>query len=150
MAEDRKIDDRPAHPPPYAAVPDEHVDEESALGTIQIHNHVIATIARVTALKVPGVAALAGTLSDDLAGLVGRAGPERGVRVELADRGVLLQLTIVAQFGVGIPRVACQVQQDVREAVERMTGKSVKAVHVFVQGVQGPAPAPAPRKEQAP
>lgn len=121
--------------PPAYPVPEEP-EEDGDLGAIHIHNSVIAVIARMAAVKVPGVADLVGTLVDGLAGIVGKKPTDRGVHVEIVDNNVVLELSLVVDYGINIPKVAWQVQSDVRQAVEQMTGKSVKAVNVLVQSLR--------------
>lgn len=111
----------------------EHLEEGTELGAVQIHHHVIATIARLAALKVPGVVEMSGTFVDGLAGMIGKKGVDRGIRVDTKDNAVILDLHVVLEFGVRIPKVAWQVQNEVRQAVEQMTGKNVKSVNVIVQ-----------------
>lgn len=106
--------------------------------TISIHNSVIAVIAKTAAAQVPGVHDLAGSLVDDLAGMVGRRSAERGVHVRVEDNRVTVDVHLVVEYGAYIPTVALQVQKEVREAIERMTGKAIRAVNILVQGVQGP------------
>ena len=112
--------------------------ESSELGTITIHHGVIAVIARLSALKVSGVVEMSGSFADGIAGLIGKASSDRGIRVEVDPQGVSIDLNIVVEYGIKIPPVAWQVQSDVRQAVEEMTGKRVKAVNVIIQGVRAP------------
>ncbi|MCZ7591545.1 MAG: Asp23/Gls24 family envelope stress response protein [Kiritimatiellae bacterium] len=116
------------------------VENANELGTVQIHNSVIASITRVAALKVPGVMELAGGLVDGLAGMIGKKGGDRGIRVEFDDTAVTIDVTCALAYGVRIPHVAWQIQTEVRKAVEQMTGKPVKAVNVIVQSVRMPPP----------
>lgn len=103
--------------------------------SIRIHNSVIAVIARLAAAKVAGVRELAGSFVDGIAGFVGKRSPEKGVHVTVENETVTLDIHVIVDYGCFIPKVAWQIQHDVREAVERMTGKAVKAVNVVVQGV---------------
>lgn len=125
--------------PDHPDIPFEHVENGNELGSVQIHNSVIAAIARVAALKIPGVVELSGGLVDGLAGMIGKKTADRGIRVEHEDATVSLELHVVLEFGTRIPHVAWQIQTEVRAAVEKMTGKPVKAVNVIVQGVRLPA-----------
>lgn len=127
--------------PDHPDFPDDVVESGTDLGSVQIHNSVIASIARVAALKIPGVVEMSGGLVDGLAGMIGKKTPDRGIRVEHEDQTVVLELHVVLEFGARIPHVAWQIQTEVRSAVEKMTGKPVKAVHVIVQGVRIPAAA---------
>ncbi|MCO5044680.1 MAG: Asp23/Gls24 family envelope stress response protein [Kiritimatiellae bacterium] len=114
----------------------ELVENSNELGTVQIHNGVIAAITRVAALKVPGVVEFSGGLVDGLAGMIGKKSGDRGIRVEFDDAAVAIEVNVVLAFGVRIPHVAWQIQTEVRKAVEQMTGKPVKAVNVIVQSVR--------------
>lgn len=126
--------------PDHPELSAEHVENANELGSVQIHNSVIAAITRVAALKVPGVIELSGGLVDGLAGMIGKKTSDRGIRVEFEDTAVTIELHVVLAFGVRIPHVAWQIQTEVRKAVEQMTGKPVKAVHVVVQSVRVPPP----------
>ncbi len=132
--------------PDHPDVSTEHVENANELGSVQIHNSVIAAITRVAALKIDGVIELSGGLVDGLAGMIGKKTGDRGIRVEFEDSAVTIEIHVVLAFGVRIPHVAWQLQTEIRKAVEQMTGKPVKAVNVVVQGVRMPAP-PAPVEE---
>lgn len=119
-----------------------HVEDGNEMGTVRIHNNVIAVIARLAALKVPGVVEMSGTLVDGIAGMIGKKSADRGIRVEVEENAVAIDLHVVLEYGVRIPQVCWQLQHDICEAVEKMTGKQVKVVNVVVQGVHMPgAPA---------
>jgi uncharacterized alkaline shock family protein YloU len=113
-----------------------NVEDGTDLGAVQIHNNVIATIARLAALKVPGVAEMSATFVEGLAGMIGKPVVDRGIRVDFDENYVMIELHVVVDFGVRIPHVAWQIQNEVRQAVEQMTGKSVKAVNVIVQALR--------------
>lgn len=116
----------------------DHLENDTELGSVHIHNNVIATIAHQAAVKVPGVVEMTGSLVDGLAGMIGKKTSDRGIRVEFEDNEVLLELHVVLEYGVRIPHVAWQLQTDVKEAVEQMTGKHVRSVQVIVQGIKLP------------
>ena len=117
---------------------DDHTEEGNELGSVQIHNHVIATIARLAALKVPGVVELSGNIVDGIAGFIGRKASDRGIQVDIQDNAVVLELHVILEYGVRIPQVSWQIQNEVRQAVSQMTGKSVRAVNVVVQTLKFP------------
>ena len=117
---------------------EDHLEDGTDLGAIHIHNNVISIIARLTALKVPGVVEMIGSFVDGLAGMIGKKTNDRGIRVDVVDNMVTIELHVVLEYGVRIPQVAWQLQNDIRQAVEQMTGKSVKTVNVVVQSVRLP------------
>jgi uncharacterized alkaline shock family protein YloU len=112
--------------------------EGTELGSIRLHHNVIAIIARVAALKVPGVVEMSGGLADGIASMLGgRTVSEKGVRVEEIENGCIkIELNIIVEFGVNIPQLAWKVQNEVNQAIRDMTGKRVHSVDVVVQGVQ--------------
>ncbi|MCB1069997.1 MAG: Asp23/Gls24 family envelope stress response protein [Verrucomicrobia bacterium] len=116
----------------------DHLENDTELGSVHIHNNVIATIAHQAAVKVPGVVEMTGSLVDGLAGMIGKKTADRGIRVEFEDNEVLLELHVILEYGVRIPHVAWQLQTDVKEAVEQMTGKHVRSIQVIVQGIKQP------------
>ena len=108
-------------------------------GTVVFATDVIATIAGLAATEVEGVASMVGSTSGGLAEIFKRGQNARsltkGVRVELNDNTVSVQLTIVVDYGSPIPRVAKNIQENVKKAIETMSGLEVTAVNVVVQGV---------------
>ena len=125
----------------YQDASEEHGEDGTELGAIRVHNSVIAAIARLAALKVPGVVEMSGSFAEGLASMVGKASFDRGIKVDMEDQKVNLDLHIVIAFGVRIPQVAWRIQNDVRKAIEDMTGKKIGLINVIVQGVKLPEPA---------
>ncbi len=106
-------------------------------GKIRINNSVVAVIAHETAKKVPGVVELQGSLTDGIAGMIGKKTKDRGIRIEKESEELLtIDLTVIIEFGVKIPDICVQLQSAVKEAVEGMTGQQVYAVNVAVQGIR--------------
>ena len=119
---------------------EEHGEDGTELGAIRVHNSVIAAIARLATLKVPGVVEMSGSFAEGLASMVGKASFDRGIKVDMEDQKLNLDLHIVIAFGVRIPQVAWSIQNDVRKAIEDMTGKKIGLINVIVQGVRLPEP----------
>ncbi|MEI8206093.1 MAG: Asp23/Gls24 family envelope stress response protein [Kiritimatiellales bacterium] len=119
-------------------IPEEKSDD-AGLGTVRIHNNVIAVIAHEAADRVPGVVELSGTLVDEIVDIIGKRSRDRGVRVALeAENTIVVELTAVLEYGVHIPEVCGKLQLEVRKAVEEMTGKRVQAVNISVQSIRRP------------
>ncbi len=110
------------------------VDLENG-GTIKYANEVIATIAGVAASEVEGIAGMctSGGFSDMITGR--NRNVTRGVKVEVGSEEASIDLYIVVEYGSPIQKVAQEVQENVRKAVEMMTGLRVICVDVHVQGV---------------
>jgi len=59
----------------------------------------------------------------------------RGVRVELVDDALHLDLWIVIEAGGSVPTIGAEVQRRVADAVDRMLGLRAAEVNVFVSEV---------------
>lgn len=117
-------------------VPDKKSDD-AGLGTVRIHNNVIAVIAHEAADRVSGVVELSGTLVDEIADIIGKRSRDRGVRIAVeAENTIVVELTAILEYGVNIPEVCGKLQMEVRKAVEEMTGKKVQAVNISVQSIR--------------
>lgn len=113
-------------------------ENRSDLGTIRIANEVVGIIAGLAATEVEGVAGMSGGLAGGIAELLGRKNLSKGVKVEVGEKEAAADLFIITEYGVLIPEVAAKVQENVKRAVESMTGLSVVEVNVHVQGVHFP------------
>lgn len=103
-------------------------------GTIKYANEVIAIIAGVAATEVEGIAGM--VTSGGIGEFIGRnRNITRGVKVELGSEEASVDLYITVEYGTPIHKVAAEVQENVRKAIETMTGLHVVKVDVHVQGV---------------
>lgn len=118
----------------------EHIvnPEIEETGNVNISEEVVSIIASIAASEVKGVADMGNTLSGGLAELLGKKNLSKGVKVTLSEKSVLLDLSIIAEYGTKIPDVAWKVQEKVKSEVEAMTGLEVKAVNISVDGVNVP------------
>jgi len=103
-------------------------------GTISYANEVIATIAGVAASEVDGVAGMSvtGGISDIW---TRNKNITKGVKVEVGSQEASVDLFIIVEYGKPIQKVAAEVQENVRKALEGLTGLHVVKVDVHVQGV---------------
>lgn len=110
----------------------------TSLGAIRIANEVVAVIAGLAATEIEGLAGMSGGIAGGIAEMLGRKNLARGVKVEVGEREAAVDLFVIVEFGVRIPDVALQVQENVKQAIESMTGLKVIEVNVHIQGVSFP------------
>ncbi|AET66708.1 hypothetical protein Desor_1034 [Desulfosporosinus orientis DSM 765] len=114
----------------------ESLGTENSLGSIRIADEVVEVIAGLAASEVEGVVGMSGGLVGDLANMLARnKNLSKGVKVEVGEHEVAVDLFIVVEYGVSIPDVALSVQEAVKEGIESMTGLKVVEANVHVQGV---------------
>ena len=110
---------------------------------ISISNDVVATIAGIAAAEVPGVASLSGGIGN----ILGRKQLSKGIKVEIVDEKVIVDIALVIEYGCVIPEVAVALQNNVKASITSMTGLEVEAINVNVQGIALPEAAPAAEAE---
>lgn len=112
-----------------------NANENQELGTIKISEEVVSVIAGLAATEVPGVAGMSGGVVNGISEMLGRKNLGKGVKVEVGEKEVSIDLYLIVDYGVRIPEVAWNVQENVKNAVENMTGLKVVEVNIHVQGV---------------
>ena len=117
------------------------VKSTNSLGAIRIADEVVSIIAGLAATEVDGVAGMSGGLVGGIAEMLGRKNFAKGVKVEVGEKEAAADLYVIVKYGVRIPDVALAVQENVKQAIETMTGLSVVEVNVHVQGVGLPGTA---------
>lgn len=134
----------------------EHTDEKIAeniiggnnTGSVKIANDVVATIAGLAATEIEGIAGMSGGIAGGIAELLGRKNLTKGVKVEVGESEVAIDIYIIVEYGSIIPQVAQKVQDKVKNAVESMTGLKAKFINVHIQGVIFPQGHPANEKTE--
>ena len=88
---------------------------------LKISKELVSMAASKAALSVPGV------------------NQEKGVKINHGKEGFIIDIYIIADFGVKIPQLAWDIQNSVKEAVLAATSNmAVKAVNIHIQGVMLP------------
>ena len=114
------------------------VKNETGLGSIKIADEVVSIIAGLAATEIDGIAGMSGGLAGGIAEMLGRKNFFKGVKVEVGEKEAAIDLYIIVKYGVRIPDVALAAQENIKRAIENMTGLSVVEVNVHVQGVSFP------------
>jgi uncharacterized alkaline shock family protein YloU len=103
---------------------------EHKLGTVRIAPNVLATTARLTALSVPGIASMAEGPS-----LMARYWMHDGVRVDVKQDAVSLDLYVVVEPEINMLTVSRQVQSEVARAIHDIVGMPVREINVHILDV---------------
>ena len=109
---------------------------EEQNGSISFANDVVATIAGLATVEIEGVAGMSGGFSGGLAELLGKKNLTKGVKVEIGTEECAVDLYIVVEYGSNIPDMCKNIQENVRKAVETMTGLRVIETNIHIQGVR--------------
>ena len=109
--------------------------KEDNLGEVHVADEVVAIIAGLAATEVEGVASMAGNITNELVSKLGMKNLSKGVKVEVAEKTVSVEVALNISYGYSIPEVSEKVQQKVKSAIETMTGLSVAIVNVRIATV---------------
>lgn len=104
-------------------------------GKITFASDVVATIAGLATIEVAGIAGMSGGVVDGMIELLGRRNLTKGVKVEVGAEECAIDVYVVVNYGVAIHTVAYNVQENIKRAIETMTGLRVVEVNVYIQGV---------------
>ena len=109
--------------------------DQDSTGTITYANEVVAVIAGVAANEVEGVAGMCAASGISEVFSRNTKNVTRGIKVELGTEEVSVDIYLMIEYGTPIQTAAQNVQENVRKAIETMTGLHVVNVDVHVQGV---------------
>lgn len=106
-------------------------------GNIKISDEVISTIATIAVSEVSGVYGMGGSFTGDIVEKFGKKTLTKGVKITMDNTtDVILDLNVILKFGVRIPEIAWNIQENVKKSVESMTGLNVTKVNVRIVGIE--------------
>ena len=109
--------------------------EGNRKGAVQISDEVISVIAATAAQEVDGVAKLVTqtNLMDKFSKK--NSGRAKGVVIDIGDDTVNVNVSITALYNCKVREVAQKVQENIKNAIETMTGLKVGNVSVVVADI---------------
>lgn len=122
-------------------------NKSTGLGSIRIADEVVSIIAGLAATEIEGVDGMSGGLVGGIAEMLGRKNFSKGVKVEVGEQEAAVDLYLIVKYGVRIPDIALQVQENVKKAIENMTGLRVVEINIHIQGVGFPPEAKEEKEE---
>ena len=107
------------------------------LGDISINNEVIKNISLKASTEIEGIHEISRGYPEKIWKALTKKSSARGVKLEFANESeVTITLKLMIDYGMNIPDAAGAVQENVKKAVEHMTGLTVAEVAVKIVGIQ--------------
>ena len=109
-----------------------NTEDPTPSSNITYNSEVVAIIAGLAANEVEGIAGMCSVSGSIMSK---NRNVTKGVKVEVGTEEVAVDLYVIVEYGIPIQRAASDAQENVRKAIESMTGLHVVRVDVHVQSV---------------
>ncbi|MBO6112484.1 MAG: Asp23/Gls24 family envelope stress response protein [Lachnospiraceae bacterium] len=107
--------------------------DSRTIGEVKIADDVVASIAVLAAREVEGFDDMEGNTTRLMNSV--KARQPKGVRVDVVNNMVRVDLTARLKYGYGIRETCSKIQEKIKTAIENMTGLKVTDVNIRVAGV---------------
>lgn len=114
------------------------MDNNTNMGNIKISDEVVATIASIAAGEIDGVISPTNKSTLDLKGIITKKNIGKGVKVEMAENKVTIDVFLTIKYGYKISQTAAAVQENILRSVTDYTGLEVNKVNVHINGISFP------------
>ena len=111
------------------------IEGNNSFGDVVIADEVLAIIAGIAATEVEGVHSMDGGWSGQFISKLGIKELARGVKVQVREGEVKVDLSLNMEYGYAIPKVSDLVQDKVSASINNMTGLNVSEVNIRISGV---------------
>ena len=111
------------------------IERNNSFGDVVIADEVLAIIAGIAATEVEGVHSMDGGWSGQFISKLWIKDLARGVKVQVREGEVKVDLSLNMEYGYAIPKVSDLVQDKVSASINNMTGLTVSEVNIRISGV---------------
>lgn len=115
---------------------EENETKNEVTDDVQISEEVISVMAGMAIQDIEGVAKVATGFAGGISEALGRKNIGKGVKVEIQNKDVTVDVGIIIKYGAKIPEIAKKIQSKIKKDVESMTGFKVISVKVKIQGIE--------------
>ena len=109
---------------------------DDGLGKVEIAPEVIEVITGIAATEVEGIAQMRGNFASGVVEKLGKKNHGKGVKVEINEDGIKIDVYCLVKFGVSIPKVAQEAQENIRQTLLNMTALEATEVNIHIVGIQ--------------
>lgn len=104
----------------------------NSIGVVKISDEVITVIAGIAASEIKGVYPLFGIDGNNS---FNKKVISKGIKVIVDDNNTIIDINVAIDYGVKIPYVIRELQENVKTQIENLTGVKIKEINVYVQRV---------------
>ncbi len=104
----------------------------NSIGVIKISDDVITVISGIAASEIKGVYPLFNSTGDNS---FNKKNVSKGIKVSLGENKTSIDISVAVDYGVKIPVIVRELQENVKNQIETFTGVKIQEVNVFVQRI---------------
>ena len=110
---------------------------QTEIGQVTVNEDVLLRVAGYAALECYGIVAMSSKRAKDgFVEWLGRENLTKGVRVNVTESGIDIDLYIIVEYGISIVEVCKIIKSQVCYKIENMTGARVRKVNISVEGIR--------------
>lgn len=109
--------------------------KNNPLGEIKVSAEVLEVIVGIATLEVDGVYGMRANLSSDIRTMFGRNEHSKGVALNASEYGASVDVFCYFNYGVNVPKVAKDVQENVKDQVYYMSDVVLDEVNVHIVAI---------------
>ena len=114
----------------------EDINKEENIGIVKISDEVVSVIAGIAAQEIEGILDCQTGVASNLTNIFkGKKNAIKGTKVTLENDKAIIDMNVAVEYGRKINDLAVQVQENVKNTVEAMTGLEVDSVNICVQNI---------------
>ncbi|MGN0143941.1 MAG: Asp23/Gls24 family envelope stress response protein [Clostridium sp.] len=114
----------------------EDINKEENIGIVKISDEVVSVIAGIAAQEIEGILDCQTGVASNLTNIFkGKKNAVKGTKVTLENDKAIIDMNVAVEYGRKINDLAVQVQENVKNTVEAMTGLEVDSVNICVQNI---------------
>ncbi len=107
------------------------------LGKIEMAAEVLEVVAGIAATEVEGIAATRGNFASGVVERFGKKVHNKGIKSGVAENGdIIIDVYCSVKYGYAIPKVAKEMQSQIRQAIHNMAAIETAEVNVHITDIE--------------
>jgi len=108
---------------------------KESLGKVELAPEVLEVIAGIATTEVEGVAGTRGNFATGVVEKLGKKMHGKGIKTEMTEDGLFVDVYCFVRYGYSVPKVAKEIQTQIRQSILNMTSLEAKEVNVHITGI---------------
>jgi len=107
-------------------------------GSVYIYDEVVKTIIAASVTEINGIAGMSPGFVEEIIEGLGKKSHNKGIKISYKNQQMVIDLYVIIEYGTKIPDLSWDVQQNVKQTVEKILNIKTSKVNINIQGVLFP------------